>query len=304
MHKLLGTAAIVAAMTLMATPAMAQNINTSGDAQQRARLDVGFTPDPHEAQVTAGGPISASNVNESCVGNVGRRASFTLRYRAGEAPLIINATSEVDTTLMVRAPDGSWHCNDDTNGLDPQVRFNDPANGRYQIWVGRWGDTTETAAATVRITEIEGGPSGELPDFSLEPAYGAIDLTAGFTPDPHTVAVAAGGELDAGNIGVPGCVGAIARAPDFRLNWTAGDNGLPLIISAASAGDVTLVINDAQGNWVCNDDREGSLNPLVSFETPVSGQYDIWVGTFSEGELQDSTLYISEVTAPEPDAAP
>jgi len=299
MNKLLGTVAIAAAITLTATPALAQNINTSADATTRARLSSGFEPDPHSVQVTAGGPINASNVNENCVGQISRRASFTLRYReAGELPLIFRAESDADTTLVVRAPDGSWSCNDDTNGLNPQVRFNTPANGRYQVWVGRFGETSETAAATLHVTEIPTGPvgGGEVPDFSLDPSYGAIELAAGFTPDPHTVAVAAGGELDATSIGVPGCVGSIARAPDYRVNWTAGSGSLPLIFSVASDADTTLVINDAAGNWLCDDDggAEG-MNPSIRIENPQSGQYDVWVGTYASGELQESTLHVSEL---------
>jgi hypothetical protein len=299
MNKLLGTVALAAALTLTAAPAMAQNINTNGDAAVRARLDSGFTPDPHTVQVAAGGPIDAATVNDSCVGQIARRASFTLRYRqAGELPLIFNAESDVDTTLVVRAPDGSWSCNDDTNGLNPQVRFNSPANGRYQVWVGRYANS-EAATATLHVTEIASGgaSNGETPDFSLDPAYGSIELAAGFTPDPHTVAIAAGGELDASNLGVPGCVGSIARAPDFRVNWTAGPGNRPLIFSVNSAADTTIVVNDATGNWICDDDggNEG-MNPSVRIENPQSGQYDVWVGVYGGGELQESTLHVSEIS--------
>ena len=91
---------------------------------------------------------------------------------------------------------------------------------------------------------------------------------------------------------------AASRAPDFRLNWTAGSGALPLIFSVASEADTTLVINDAQGNWVCDDDGgNAGLNPSISFTAPASGQYDVWVGTYSEGDLQSSTLNISELTS-------
>ncbi|MBL8543294.1 MAG: peptidase S1 [Hyphomonadaceae bacterium] len=144
-----------------------------------------------------------------------------------------------------------------------------------------------------------GGPeqqaSGEQPDFSLDPAYGAVDLRAGFTPDPHNKEIAAGGAIDASSLG-GNCVGWVARAPDYRVNWTAGSGANPLIFSVQSDSDTTLVINDAQGNWVCDDDggNEG-LNPAISFSNPVSGQYDVWVGTFMQGDLQASTLSVSEL---------
>lgn len=284
---------------MTAAPAMAQSLNLNQNgAYGSVQLRTGFQPDPHTVSVTAGGDIAMSSINPNCNGNVSRRADFTLRYRAGEElPLIISTTSDGDTTLAVRAPNGEWFCNDDTDGLNPLVRFDDPQTGRYQIWVGTFG--TETVPATLNISEVAGQTSmGERPDFTLEPAYGSIDLVSGFTPDPHTVAISAGGELDAAALGIPGCVGHVARAPDYRVNWTAGSGSLPLIFSVASDSDTTLVVNDGGGNWLCDDDGgNGGLNPAITIAQPASGQYDVWVGTYGEGDLQNSTLHVSELYA-------
>lgn len=130
------------------------------------------------------------------------------------------------------------------------------------------------------------------PNYRLEPSYGSIALAAGFLPDPHQVAIAAGGVYEASTTVDSACRGWIAEAPDYRLSFTASTNPL-LTISATSADDTTLVINDPGGNWHCNDDSDG-LNPAVAFEQPLSGQYDIWIGTYSEGDLFQSTLSISE----------
>lgn len=139
--------------------------------------------------------------------------------------------------------------------------------------------------------------NADAPDVTLAPTYGTIDWRTGFGPDPYVVRVAAGGSIDA-SAGVNAqCRGGIARAPDYRVNYVHMGN-LPLIISVASEADTTLVINDAQGNWLCDDDggSEG-LNPAITFTNPPSGQYDIWVGTYAPGDLQDSTLHISELYA-------
>ncbi len=292
-------AAAIAVACMTAAPAMAQSLNTSANGTYgNVQLRTGFEPDPYTVSVTAGGEIEMSSVNENCNGNVARRADFTLRYRAGEElPLIISATSEGDTTLAVRTPNGQWFCNDDTDALNPLVRFDDPASGRYQVWVGTFG--SEPVAATLNISEVGGQTAmGDRPDFTLEPAYGSIDLASGFTPDPHTVAISAGGDLDAAALGIPGCVGHVARAPDFRVNWTAGSGNLPLVFSVASDSDTTLVINDAAGNWLCDDDGgNNNLNPAITIASPPSGQYDVWVGTYADGELQDSTLHVSELYA-------
>ena len=306
MKSLTRTMAVAAALALIAAPAYAQNINSGASGTYgQTSLRAGFEPDPYTVSVLGGGPIDATDVNADCNGGyIAQRASFTLRYTANttEYPnLYIGATSDADTTIVVRTPNGQWVCNDDSNSLNPMVTIEQPRNGRYQIWVGRFGTENENAQATLYISEV-GGPdsgdatTGDAPDFSLDPAYGAIDLASGFQPDPHTVAISAGGGIDASVIGQPGCIGWIARAPDYRVNWTAGSGSLPLIFSVQSESDTTLIINDAQGNWVCDDDggNEG-LNPAITFTAPASGQYDIWVGTFAQGDLQPSTLHVSEL---------
>jgi hypothetical protein len=293
MKPIVLTVAAAMAALCVSLPAQAQVNTSQSGAYGQVTLTSGFQPDPHSVTLTAGGDIDASSVSPDCVGRIARRADFTLRYReAGDLPLIISASSEGDATLAIRAPDGQWHCDDDSGGgLNPQVRFEAPRNGRYQIWVGTFGE--EPTPAVLSISEVD-----QRPDFSLAPAYGAIDLVSGFQPDPHTVGIQAGGELDASAMGVPGCIGWVARAPDYRVNWTAGSGSLPLVFSVSSEADTTLVINDAEGNWVCDDDSgNNGLNPAITFANPVSGQYDIWVGTYSEGSLQPSTLNVSELFA-------
>jgi len=298
------TVLAAAALALIASPAHAQSFNvTANGSYGQVTLESGFIPDPYSVTVAAGGPIVAiERADDECNGGyIPSRATFSLRYEAGDYPtLYIAATSEADTTIAVRGPNGAWYCNDDSAGLNPMVAIESPRTGRYQIFVGRFGVEDETAAAMLHISEI-GGPSetsvgdGAMPDYSLDPAYGTVELTSGFTPDPHTMAIAAGGNINAQVLEQPGCYGWIAAAPDYRLNFTAGSSGLPLIFSVESAADTVLVINDAEGNWLCDDDSGGDLNPMVAIGTPASGQYDIWVGTFAEGGLQDSTLSISEI---------
>jgi hypothetical protein len=295
--------AAAAALALIAAPAHAQSLNTNASGTfGQVSLDSGFTPDPYSVTVAAGGPVDATRADEDCNASyLPSRPSFSLRYDNGDFPtLFIGATSEADTTIAVRAPNGQWFCDDDSGGdLNPLVSIEAPRSGRYQIYVGRFFVEGETAPAMLHISEV-GGPAqaaGGMPDFSLEPAYGVVDLVSGFTPDPHTIEIAAGGSIDASVINQPGCVGHIAEAPDYRLSWTAGSGALPLIFSVASDSDTTLVINDPHGNWVCDDDGGDGLNPSITFAAPEGGQYDIWVGTYAEGELQSSTLHISEIAS-------
>lgn len=129
-------------------------------------------------------------------------------------------------------------------------------------------------------------------DYNLEPTFGTLNLYTGYYPDPAVIPLVAGGDIDASHLGGE-CVGFVANEPDFRVNYEAGTQ-YPLIISAMSEVDVTLVVNDAEGNWYCNDDADG-FNPVVRIEGPSTGQYDIWVGVYGEAGTAPAGLYISEV---------
>ena len=130
---------------------------------------------------------------------------------------------------------------------------------------------------------------GETQDPTQKPTFGKVDLKAGFPNDPYVVKVIAGGDIETKLGGVTAWV---AKAPDFRLNYTAGK--FALTIYAESKADTTLLINLPDGKWVADDDSGGNLNPLVKFDKPQSGQYDIWVGTFGK-ENAPAVLKITEL---------
>ena len=132
-------------------------------------------------------------------------------------------------------------------------------------------------------------------DYNADPNFGTVNLTSGFTPDPQVIAVRSGGEINASTVS-QSCAGFISNAPDVRLNYTAGS--LPLIISVAADADTTLVVNGPDGSWYCDDDTGvHGLNPMVRFNSPKSGRYDIWVGTYGNASLQPAQLHISELTS-------
>jgi hypothetical protein len=131
-------------------------------------------------------------------------------------------------------------------------------------------------------------------DWSADPTFGSVTLHSGFTPDPYTTSITAGGTIEASSAVSSSCRGMMANAPDFRLQFTAG--ALPLSIGARSSEDTTLIVNGPNGEWYCDDDGGDGLNPHMTFSNPVSGQYDIWIGTYgSNSDLAASTLTISEL---------
>jgi hypothetical protein len=267
-------------------------------------LASGFTPDPFEVQVVAGGGNSASDWSGGeCAGFVADAPDVRVNFTGGAFSQInFSARSNADTTLIVNDPNGQWFCDDDSGGnLNPLVELT-PISGQYDIWVGTFDSST--AQATLAVSELPyngasvpgstpGTPTTSGPDYSLAPAYGTYSLASGFTPDPFEVQVVAGGGNSASDWSGGQCAGFVADAPDVRLMFQGGS--FPeLYFSADSGADTTLVINGPNGEWFCDDDSgNGALNPLVRM-APVSGQYDIWVGTYGSSTA-NALLSISEL---------
>jgi len=134
--------------------AAAQDVSilpSSGDAS----LSAGFTPDPYRVRLRTGGLIDASQTRgPGCNGFIAEAPDFDLFYNAGALPLIISVNADVDTTLVINAPDGSWHCDDDSgDGLNPSIRFTGPQSGLYDIWIGTYADASREEA-TLSISEL------------------------------------------------------------------------------------------------------------------------------------------------------
>jgi hypothetical protein len=129
--------------------------------------------------------------------------------------------------------------------------------------------------------------------------FGRAQLRGGFMPDPFTVSITSGGNLDATSLGLPAeCRGFVTRQPDFILDYEGRRSFLRIYF--LSQGDTTLIVNDGAGNWRCGDDSFGTLNPSVDLSRPPSGQYDIWVGSFRAGENVRGTLHVTELRTRHP----
>ncbi len=133
-------------------------------------------------------------------------------------------------------------------------------------------------------------------DYAQQPLYGAVSLTAGFTPDPHSLDVVSGGEVNVDYLGGE-CAGHAAMAPDYRLHWYDRSSQLRIFFKADDGGDTTLLVNLPDGSWVCNDDAaDGTLDPMVVLAEPPEGQYDIWVGSYRAGSFVEGELNITELS--------
>lgn len=131
--------------------------------------------------------------------------------------------------------------------------------------------------------------SAQRPDVLARPLYTTLNLESGFLPDPRAVSVIAGGS---DGTSVQGCAGYITAAqPDVDVNYTAGE--YVLFFYVESDYDTTLLINLPDGSWVCDDDSGRGLNAFIELNPPLSGNYNIWVGTYGS-DVREATLYVAE----------
>lgn len=165
------------------------------------------------------------------------------------------------------------------------------------------GNTTSNSYAGNNTRVVDGGGSNSggssdgMPNWMATPLYGEINLSAGFRPDPYVRDVTSGGSTR-NPVSGEGCTGYInTSAPDFELNYTAGSGVLPLNFYVKSSDDTSLLIYTADGRWICDDDSGDGLNPYIQINSPGSGSYQIWVGTYAAAnQLRSAQLYISELS--------
>ena len=286
--------------------AMASDADTS-DFPEEALYDnvslvTGFNPDPYLVSILAGGDSAAAEeLGADCVGNVtSMQPDVALNYTAGSSfGLYLYAEAAEDTTLIVLGPDG-WYCDDDSHGdLNPGVTFDSPSSGDYLIWVGTYGGGVVDAELGITETlfgdtagAVTSSSSVDASDFPSDGLFENVSLTTGFTPDPYSVELTAGGDNPASSELGTECTGNVTSSqPDVVLNYTAGSNyGLSLY--AESDSDTTLIVLTPSG-WRCDDDSYGDLNPNIRLDSPQSGDYLIWIGTYDSG-VADAELGFSE----------
>lgn len=102
-------------------------------------LAAGFQPDPYVRNITAGGTQNISGCGGyGWLGWVPSRPDFSLMWTGSSGRLSLLANTTTDAVMLVSAPDGrTWFYDDDSAGnLDPSITIMNPAQGRYDIWIG------------------------------------------------------------------------------------------------------------------------------------------------------------------------
>lgn len=300
---------LAAALVLLSAGALDAQLRFGGSESNfgSSTLAPGFTPDPFSVSILSGGGLDVGDMNlgSGCVGYVTQDPDYIVNFTGSSDRLRFFVEGDGDTGLVIAAPGKTYACNDDSNGLDPMVTFENAQAGQYNVWVASYS-SGENIDATLYVTELDlepgsmggSGGSGDLNVGGSSANFGRVSLSRGFMPDPYTVDVTSGGanSVSAMDLG-PGCVGYATSDPDFILDYESAASMLRFYMEGD--GDTALVINAPDGSWHCNDDSNG-LDPMVTFDNPLTGQYDVWVASYSSDDNISGTLSITELSSNEP----
>lgn len=121
-------------------------------------LAPGFVPDPHDINVVSGGDVDAGTMNlgEGCRGWLTRQPDIIVHLSGASNMLRFYVTAgDDDTTLVVNAADGTYHCNDDAyGGRNPSVDIQGAGAGQYDVWVGSYQQGVR-ANGVLHVTELD-----------------------------------------------------------------------------------------------------------------------------------------------------
>ena len=143
----------------------------------------------------------------------------------------------------------------------------------------------------------EAAPASAAPKESADPyedsssRFGVVPLHAGFSPDPRVVSGAAIGEVRASSIRRK-CRGWISETPDYLLETDTAFYNLHVL--ARSRSDTLLVVRKPDGSVLCNDNRNGTKDPMLRSQFPI-GTTQVWIGVHDKGATADYRLGFSEV---------
>jgi hypothetical protein len=331
MKRFVVTLALLAAMLLTATTAFAQTGDgTAGgtvppaekapDAFITMNLEAGFVLDPFLVSVNGGGDVDASTLADGCTGYISENPILTVDW-SGETDFVdVFFYSEHDPVLVIQTPDGGYLCNDDASDalLDPQIKLEAPAPGRYNFWVGSYdegqlipgilvltarpnvtagsfdlGDLVHRGAISEDdVQETEQTKLDELAKIQAETEITAPEEGT----DTLSADVVADGEIPAFDIRVDDqiCNGYISQEPAFGFNEDGNADLLRVFVEADA--DATLFLARGTDDIWCNDDAEPgvNLNPMVEIENPEAGDYFVYVGRLSLDEPITATVTATE----------
>jgi hypothetical protein len=119
-------------------------------------LRAGFLPDPHQVNITSGGPIDVDSLFSAseCRGWATSAPDFELTWSGNASYLRFDFDGAGDTVMIINDPSGDWYCDDDDGpGTDPRLAFSNPETGVYDIWIASFSRGS-FHAGTLNISEF------------------------------------------------------------------------------------------------------------------------------------------------------
>lgn len=148
-------------------------------------------------------------------------------------------------------------------------------------------------AAVAVAMGLAAGSAMACPNFNMTPTFGAIQLQAGFMPDPYVRNITAGGAQNISGCGGYGWAGYVPSRPDFSLMWTGSSAQLSIL--ATTTVDAVMLVSAPDGQtWYYDDDSAGNLDPSITLFNPAQGRYDIWIGSIDGSRGNPGQLIVTE----------
>ncbi len=301
-----------------------------GPALMTLDLAAGFPLDPTFMSVNGGGEVDASLLSPDCKGYINRNPVVTVNWTGAADMLRAFFYSDSDATLVVLTPDGKLICNDNANEqlLDPVLDIQDPAPGKYRIWVGSAAnrqripgilvlttkpqlnlDTFELAKLVRRppIPVTLAKPAPQVAAAAVQEAIAAAKTAPVLKPGASLKAdVTSEGDIPLFQFPLTKtCGGLVVAKPSFVFKVVGQLPQVNVYFDGDADASLLVVGNDLK-TVECNDDAEpgANINPLVTLTNPADGAYAVYVGRLDPSKPVKGTLTISAAVSAEPAPAP
>jgi hypothetical protein len=131
--------------------------------QGAAGGELGATPLTQE--ITSEGTVAAFEFetgDATCNGFIMEAPDFVFNVQTTPEQFTIHFAGEQDSTLVVVGPDGTVQCNDDSavgTNNNPSVTVEQPAQGRYAVFVGRLNQDAPVTGTLTVTTDEDAAPA-------------------------------------------------------------------------------------------------------------------------------------------------
>lgn len=145
----------------------------------------------------------------------------------------------------------------------------------------------------VHVSSGVGGSHG-CPNWATNrTAFGGTTLWGGFG-NFRVPRITAGGRYSLQNCFGTNWRGYTITRPDYRMVYQGGSpTGRLTFRLDSNRTDTILLINAPDGQWYYNDDANG-VNSMITFNSPLQGQYDIWAGSYNNSSNNAAVMWIQE----------